>query len=141
VRDGRAGYAELARAAKTSEGRVARRLATLLELGVVYLDVDLAGVALGYPISAYVWLSVLPSQLQRAGETLATHPEAPFVAAETGRANVVASLMCRDLDELYAYATDRIGAIQGVTAIEISPVALRLKQAGARVDGGRLSGI
>ena len=141
ARDGRATYAELARAARTTEGRATRRLAALLESGVVYLDVDLAGVALGFPISAYVWLSVLPSHLQQACEALATHSEAPFVAAVTGRANAVASVMCRDLDELYAYATDRVGVISGVTAIEIAPVVLRLKQAGTRVDGGRLAGI
>lgn len=139
ARDGRAGYGTLARAAGSSEGRVTRRLATLLASGVVYFDVDLAGAALGFPVSAYVWLTVAPAHLDAACHALSRHTEAPFVAAISGRANVVVSVTCRDLDHLYTYTTERIGAIDGVTAVEVSPVLRRLKQAGSLVDGDRLS--
>jgi DNA-binding Lrp family transcriptional regulator len=138
-RDGRAGYGTLARASGLSEGRVTRRLATLLESGVVYFDVDVAGAALGFPVSAYVWLTVAPAHLDSACAALSRHPQAPFVAAISGRANVVVSVTCRNLDELYAYATDQLGSIDGVHAIEIAPVLRRLKQAGAMVSGDRLS--
>jgi DNA-binding Lrp family transcriptional regulator len=137
--DGRAGYGELARAAGVSEGRVTRRLGALLDSGVVYFDVDLAGAALGFPVSAYVWLTVAPAQLDAACRTLSRHTEAPFVAAISGRANLVVSVTCRDLDELYEYATARLGSIDGVQTIEVAPVMQRLKQAGALVDGDRLA--
>ena len=139
AREGRAGYGELARAAGLSEGRVTRRLAALLDCGVVYFDVDLAGAALGFPMSAYIWLTVAPAHIEAACAALSRHPEAPFVAAISGRANVVVSVTCRDLDELYEYATARLGAIEGVQAIEVAPVMRRLKQAGALVDGERLA--
>ncbi len=138
-RDGRAGYGELARASGLSEGRVTRRLATLLEHGVVYFDVDVAAAALGFPVSAYVWLTVAPAHLDAACLALSGHPETPFVAAVSGRANVVVSVTCRDLDELYGYVTARLGAVDGVQAVEIAPVLRRLKQAGAMVDGDRLA--
>jgi DNA-binding Lrp family transcriptional regulator len=138
ARDGRASITALARAAKTTEGRVSRRLAALFDTGVAYLDVDLAGAALGFPSSAYIWLTVPPALLESTCVALATHDETPFVAALSGRSNVVASVTCRDLDELYEYVTTKIAAIDGVQSMEISPVLRRLKQAGTLVDGDRL---
>jgi DNA-binding Lrp family transcriptional regulator len=138
ARDGRASYSTLGRAAGSTEGRAARRLTTLLESGVLYLDVDLAAAALGFPVSAYIWLTVPPAQLETACLTIADHEEAPFVAAVSGRTNVLASVTCADLDHLYRYVTTRVGAVEGVQNIEISPVLRRLKQAGALLDGDRL---
>ena len=139
TRDGRAGYGTLARASGLSEGRATRRLAALLDAGIVYFDVDVAGAALGFPVSAYVWLTVAPAELDAACCALSRHRQAPFVAAISGRANVVISVTCRNLDELYEYATADLGAVPGVQAIEIAPVLRRLKQAGTMVAGDRLS--
>lgn len=136
--DGRASFATLARAAGTSEARATRRLNALLRSGVAYLDIDLAGAALGFPTSAYIWLSVAPSRLDDTCRTIAEHGEAPFVAAISGRANIVVSVTCRSLDHLYEYVTERVGAIDGVQSIEVSPVLRRMKQAGTLVDEGRL---
>ena len=138
-RDGRAGYGQLARASGLTEGRAARRLATLVDSGAVYFDVDLASSLLGFPVSAYLWLTVAPAELDAACRALATHTEAPFVAAVSGSANVVVSVTCRDLDELYRYTTDRLGVIAGVQAVEVAPMLRKLKQAGTLVDGDRLA--
>jgi DNA-binding Lrp family transcriptional regulator len=139
ARDGRASYRELARAAGSTEGRVTRRLAALFDAGVMYLDVDLAGASVGFPLSAYLWLTVPPAALESTCTAIATHVEAPFVAAVSGTANIVASVTCRDLDHLYRYVTTRIGAIDGVQGLEVSPVLRRMKQAGTLLDGDRLA--
>lgn len=138
ARDGRASFSTLARAAGTTEARAARRLTALLRSGVVYLDIDLASVALGFPTTSYLWLSVAPDRLDATCRTLVGHVEAPFVAAISGRANVVVSVTCRSLDELYRYVTERVGPIDGVQTIEVSPVLRRLKQGGTLVEEGRL---
>jgi DNA-binding Lrp family transcriptional regulator len=70
---------------------------------------------------------------------MATHVEVPYVAVVSGTANIVASVTCRDLDHLYTYITSRVGAIEGVQGLEISPVLRRLKQAGTMLDGDRLA--
>ena len=138
ARDGRASFSTLAKAAGTSEARATRRLSTLLDAGVVYIDIDLAAATLGFPISAYLWLSVAPGRLDATCRALTKHVETPFVAAISGRENVVASVTCRTLDELYRYVTERVGPIEGVQSIEVSPVLRRMKQAGTLVDNGRL---
>jgi DNA-binding Lrp family transcriptional regulator len=139
ARDGRASYATLAGATGWSQGRVTRRLAALFGAGVLYLDLDLATELLGFPTTAYLWLRVEPASLVAVGTELARHQEVPFVAAVTGPANLVATVICRDTEALYEYVATRIGATAGVRELEVSPTLRRIKQAGSRMDGGRLA--
>ncbi len=139
AQDGRASYARLATASGWSENRVARRLAALLASRTVYLDVDVAAEALGFGATASLWLTVAAAHLAGAGEAIAAHREVPYAAAVTGRVNLLASVVCRDMDELYRYVTEKIGAIEGIQQVEVLPVLRRIKQAGALLDGNRLA--
>ncbi|GAA5200342.1 Lrp/AsnC family transcriptional regulator [Rugosimonospora acidiphila] len=137
--DGRASLAQLARACGQSEGRTARRLAALRDSGALYFDVDLATGLLGLGTAAHLWLTVVPHRLAAVGDQLAALPEVEFIAAVTGAANLFASVVCRDLDALYDLITNDLGVIDGVVALEVSPVSHRLKQSGALMDGDRLA--
>jgi DNA-binding Lrp family transcriptional regulator len=138
ARDGRASYARLATVSGWSEGRVARRVANLRASGLVFFDVDLAIQLLGFRTMAHLWLTVAPADLAEVGETIARHPEAAGVSAVTGTANLWASVVCRDADDLYRYVTARIGAIPAVRQLEISPTLRQIKHAGSLLDGPRL---
>ncbi len=48
-------------------------------------------------------------------------------------------MTCRSLDDLYRYVTESVGPIEGVQALEVSPILRRIKQAGTLVDGDRLA--
>jgi DNA-binding Lrp family transcriptional regulator len=137
--DGRAPLSVLAAAAGVSEGRAARRLAALLASGVVYLHVDLVASALGFSTAAYVWLTVGPAHLDGACAALSAHAETPYVAAVSGRSNIMIAVMTRSLADLYDYVTHRIGAIEGVQGVDVEPVLRQLKQAGSLFDGDRLA--
>jgi DNA-binding Lrp family transcriptional regulator len=139
ARDGRASYAELAAAAGWSQGRVARRVESLRDAGVLYFDVDLATELMGFASSAYLWLTVEPARLTAVGEQIAAHPEVPFVSAITGTANLIAAVLCRDTQALYRYVTTKISAAEGVRQLEISPMLRRVKQGGTRMAGQRLA--
>lgn len=140
IEDGRASHAALARAAGVGEGRAARRLATLVDRSVIYFDVDVSGPALGYHAPATLWLTVTPSELDAAGRALAQEREVAFAAAISGPQNLTATIVCGEVEDLYTFATARIGAIPGIQTMEISPVLRHVKQAGALVTGGRLAG-
>jgi len=137
--DGRAGYPALAAAAGWTESRVARRLETLQRHGIIYFDLDVATKMLGFNTTAYLWLTVEPARLGAIGEELAGHDEVPFAAAVSGPSNLLASVVCRDIEALYHYVSGRIGALHGVRQIETSPELRRLKQAGSLLDGPRLA--
>jgi DNA-binding Lrp family transcriptional regulator len=72
------------------------------------------------------------------GDQIARHAEVRFASAITGSANLVASVACRDTEELYRYVTTKISAVAGVRQLEISPILRRVKQAGTWMEGPRL---
>jgi DNA-binding Lrp family transcriptional regulator len=135
AQDGRISYAELAARTARPEAQVARRVDALLSSGAIYLDMDIAVELLGFTTSALLYLTVAPAALSAVGEELANHPEAAFVAAVTGPANLTASVLCTSPQQLYRYLTTSIAAMPAIHAVETSPVLHRVKQAGSLMRG------
>jgi DNA-binding Lrp family transcriptional regulator len=127
--DGRASYADLASATHWHESTVRRRVDELRAAGVLYLDVDVDETAFGIRTQATLWMSVTPARLAAVGTALAQHPEIPFVAATTGTSNLIATVLCQDDQGLYRYLTERIAALDGVTALEVVPTIRNVKRA------------
>jgi DNA-binding Lrp family transcriptional regulator len=128
-RDGRASYAELAHATHWHESTVRRRVEELRAAGVLYLDVDVEDTVFGIYTRAHLWMSVAPARLAAVGEALARHPEVPFVAATTGRNNLISSALFPDDQALYRYLTERIASLDGVNAVEVAPIIRTVKRA------------
>ncbi|MGW4878109.1 Lrp/AsnC family transcriptional regulator [Streptomyces sp. NPDC004262] len=137
--DGRTGVLDLARATGWSKGRVSSRLDELLRGRALYLAVDLAYARFGFHATAYLWLTVNPGSLRATGAALSRHPETTFAAAVTGSANLLVTVTCRTMNDLYAYVADTVGALPAVTQVDVVPVLHRLKQAGTRLHNGRLA--
>jgi DNA-binding Lrp family transcriptional regulator len=129
ARNGRASYAELAQATHWHESTVRRRVEELRAGGVLYLDVDVDDAAFGIGTHAHLYLSVAPARLAAVGGALAEHPEVPFVAATTGRSNLMATVLCRDDHDLYRYLTERIASLDGVNALEVVLAIRSVKRA------------
>ncbi|WP_245883284.1 Lrp/AsnC family transcriptional regulator [Streptomyces hyaluromycini] len=138
-RDGRAGVVELARSTGWSQARVSARLEQLLAEHAVYVAVDLAYDRFGFHATAYLWLTVAPGHLHATGETLSRHPATTFAASVTGAANLLVTVTCRNVDDLYMYVTGVVGAIPHVVQVDVVPVLHRLKPAGTRLQDGRLA--
>ncbi|MFF7467793.1 AsnC family transcriptional regulator [Streptomyces sp. NPDC008092] len=138
ARDGRAGVVELARACGWSKSRVSARLEELLAAGALRIAVDLAYPRFGFHSPAYLWLTVAPGGLSATGEILSAHPETTFAAAVTGSANLLVTVTCRTMDDLYSYVTTKVGALDAVRQVDVVPVLRRVKQAGTRLHDGRL---
>jgi DNA-binding Lrp family transcriptional regulator len=129
ARDGRASYAELAEATHWHESTVRRRVEELRAAGLLYLDVDVDEAAFGVKTQANLCMSVTPARLAAVGSALAQHFEIPFAAATTGSSNLIASVLCWDDQALYRYITERIAALDGVTALEVVPTIRNVKRA------------
>jgi DNA-binding Lrp family transcriptional regulator len=136
--DGRATTARLAEAAGISEGRAARRLATLIQTRTLVIDVDLAHDVFGLTVGAQIHFTVSPARQREVGEALAQFPEMGFVAAMSGRDNLLAAVACRDLAQLYEFTTGRVGALKGIVSMEVVPFTRVVKQSGGLVVDGRL---
>ncbi|RMB85958.1 Lrp/AsnC family transcriptional regulator [Streptomyces shenzhenensis] len=125
--DGRATVADLAAATGQTESGAKRRVTRLRRAGVLYFQVEYDHEPLGYGAEAVLWLKVAPPRLRSVGQALAGHREVRFAAAVSGRANIMASVLCRTTEELFAYLADRVGSIQGVQAVEAVPTLREIK--------------
>ncbi len=138
ARDGRASHAELARATGWSVPRVARHLAALESSGTLLYDVDILPEQMGYHVNAILWLTLPPKHTHAVGNQLATHDEVAFVAAITGRSNLMAVVICRDDEDLYRYLAGRFAAVRHLATYDISVRTEQLKQSTSLVTHGRL---
>ncbi|MFJ8431971.1 Lrp/AsnC family transcriptional regulator [Kitasatospora sp. NPDC094019] len=136
--DGRASHTRLAQATGWSATRVARRLETLEAAGSLTYGIDILAERLGYDLNAVLWLQVDLPGLHRIGEELARHEECPFVAATSGRHNLMAVVICEDTPAFYRYLGSRLAGVEGIRGYEISIRARRLKQSVSLVHHGRL---
>jgi DNA-binding Lrp family transcriptional regulator len=136
--DGRASLADLASGADLTPSRVSRRLQKLIVDRILHIDVELAPAALGYHSRANLWLRVHPSETKSVGRALARMPEVGFAAAISGRNNLHAVIHCHDLDELFDFTSDRIGALPGLESADVSLIHRQVKQATTLVAGNRL---
>ena len=125
--DGRATHRELAARTHRHESTVRRRVEELVGSGMLYFDLDVDSELLGLRSRANLWASVAPSALMAVGAALTEHREVPFVAATTGRTNLMASLACSDDVALFEFLTREIAGLDGVTHLETSPVIRSLK--------------
>jgi DNA-binding Lrp family transcriptional regulator len=130
VRDGRAGYPELAGATGWSQATAKRRLEHLRDSGVLFFDVDVDPPLLGFEMIAILWLAVEPAALRRTVQAVARHPEVAFAAATTGPTNLLMFVACRDAAALYDYLEGGIGSLPGVRHVESAPVIRDSKRAG-----------
>ncbi|MEU5210343.1 AsnC family transcriptional regulator [Streptomyces sp. NPDC020742] len=129
-RDGRTGQAELAAATGWSPATVARRLTALRDAGALFFDVEVDDALFGATTQAMLWMAVAPARLDRVATALAGHAELAFVAATTGRTNVVAQALCPDPAALHRYLTGRLGGQAAIHTLETAPVLRTVKGAG-----------
>ena len=135
AKDGRTPIPALAAATGWSATTVRRRMTELRERGAFFYDVEFDRDLFAMTVSAMLWLSVHPAELDRAGRELAEHPEVAFAAATTGPTNLYASLATSGVDALYRYLTERVAVLPGVTAVESAPVMRSIKGSGPLPTG------
>jgi len=128
--DGRASYADLARRADTTALTARRRLEVLVGDQVLRLatEVDLA--RLGIRTEALLWITVASGGLEETGRELSRHPQVRFASATTGQTNLLVAVAAADLNALYHFLNDTIGALTHVSTIEVTPILSGVKRTG-----------
>ncbi|MEV8538415.1 Lrp/AsnC ligand binding domain-containing protein [Streptomyces sp. NPDC051572] len=130
IEDGRASYTDLARRADITPLTARRRLEALVGDQVVRLatEVDLA--RLGIRTEALLWITVAPGGLEETGRRLSRHPQVRFASATTGSANLLVAVAAADLNALYHFLNDTIGALPHITTLEVTPILSGVKRTG-----------
>jgi Lrp/AsnC family transcriptional regulator for asnA, asnC and gidA len=126
--DGRMASAEIARRLDgISERTVRYRIDRLVERGVIQIGAIVNPRALGYAVTADVWIEVAPNMLRHVADRLAALQEVSYVAYSTGDRDLSIQVYARDNEELHAFVSDVVGSIPGVTRTSIMLVPWKVK--------------
>lgn len=132
--DGRLPLSAIARKLAASESSVARAMDRMVSRGGLQFRTLVEPGLLGYGVEFMLWLSIQPGHLHEAGRRLAAHPGTKFLAAATGRFNLVGQMVLPARADLFAYTAEVIGTLPGLNASDVTLHLATLKRAWIRVD-------
>jgi len=136
--DGRVAFKEVSKLVGSSESTVARRVDSLVKRGCLRFRTLAEPAMFGYALEFMLWLSVVPGELDRAGQQLAAHPGTKYLSATTGRFNLVGQIVLRHYGELYRHTTDVVGALPGLREADVTLQVSTLKRAWAPTPAASL---
>ncbi len=108
----------MARELSVSEGTVRRRLANLLEDGVIRVVAIAEPERVGYHTSAYVGLEVDPAQVEAVAAEQARLHETEHVAITTGSYDIFIWVHLGSSEALASFLHQKVGIIPGVRHTE-----------------------
>jgi Lrp/AsnC family transcriptional regulator, regulator for asnA, asnC and gidA len=126
--DGRMTNTEVARRLGLAEATVRKRVARLLEHGVMQFQAWVDPLKVGYDIYAILQIQVNPPQIETAAETLAKFPEIAFLGVCTGAFDIFAAAVFRSNADLYDFLTRRLGEVPGITRTSSSSMIRLVKR-------------
>lgn len=113
--DGRCSNREIARNLGVPEATVRYRVRRLTESGLLRITALVEPERLGYTLTAVVSLQTEAQRVPDIAKTLASFPEVMYLVITTGEFDIILTATFLDQDDLYAFLTDRLANIEGVT--------------------------
>lgn len=125
--DGRMSNTEIARRVGVGEATVRRRIERLQRDGTVTIAAFLNPFHFGYAGVAIIGLRVDLGRTTAIAESLAAHDEVRYIALATGAYDLVLEVAFPDPLSLRTFLTERLGAVDGIRAVETSLTPAILK--------------
>ncbi len=116
--NGRRTNADIARSIKMSEATVKNRIDKLIENGIVRVLAVLNPKTLGFLANALLGIRVLPGNLEKVGDSLASINEVVYLGYVTGRYDILIEVLLRDPDEFFDFISNHVHKISGIVSTE-----------------------
>ena len=126
--DGRMSSAEIARQLGVAERTVRARIDRLVSDRVIRLVATIVPGAVGYGVTADVFLEVEAGRIQEIADLIADMPEVGYVGLSTGDRDISIQLYAPSVEALYDFVTNRLGTIPGVARTNTFIIPKILKQ-------------
>jgi Lrp/AsnC family transcriptional regulator for asnA, asnC and gidA len=118
--DGRASFRDIGQRTGVSERAISTRFTRLVAEDLVRVIAVGNPHALGFQGLAWVGVSLSDlADVDEVAEAFGRIPQVSYLVSVSGRFDLMGELVCRDRDHLLATLNDRIGAIEGVEAVEV----------------------
>jgi Lrp/AsnC family transcriptional regulator for asnA, asnC and gidA len=119
-RNGRSANTDIARALGLTETTIRKRIARLVDEGLVHVVAVPTPEAVGVTMSAIIGVSVNLGDLDTVSKTLAKRPEVRYLGLSTGRFDIMLEAFFDDSEHLLAFVSEQLGSLAGVTGVETS---------------------
>jgi Lrp/AsnC family transcriptional regulator for asnA, asnC and gidA len=127
IEDGRMSGAEIARRLGSTERVIRYRIDQLIQDGVIQVSAVVNPSAVGFPVTADVWVEVEPGQVMTVARKLMRLEEVSYVACSTGDRDVSIQVNACGIEALHSFVTEVLGNVPGVTKTRTLIVPLILK--------------
>jgi Lrp/AsnC family transcriptional regulator, regulator for asnA, asnC and gidA len=119
-KDGRASNTEIGREVGLTETTIRKRVARLVDEGLVSIVAVPTPEAVGMTTSAIIGISVQLQHIHEVSDALVSMPEVRYVGASTGRYDLIIEAFFADHEHLLEFVSSGLGSMAGVTAVETS---------------------
>ena len=119
-RNGRTSNTEIGRALGLTETTIRKRIARLVDEGLVNIVAVPTPRAVGTTMSAIIGISVNLGDLDMVSRTLSASPEVRYLGLSTGRYDIILEAFFNDTEHLLSFVSDRLGSLPEVTSVETS---------------------
>ena len=119
---------EVARRLGLAEATVRKRVARLVETGVMQFQAWVDPLKVGYDIYAIIQIQVSPPYIESVAETLREFPEIAFLGVCTGDFDIFAAAVLRSNADLYDFLTKRLSQVTGINRTATSSMIRLVKR-------------
>jgi Lrp/AsnC family transcriptional regulator, regulator for asnA, asnC and gidA len=119
-KNGRTSNTEIGRALGLTETTIRKRIARLVDEGLVNIVAVPTPRAVGVTLSAIIGISVRLGDLDTVSKTVSKSPEVRYLGLSTGRYDIILEAFFNDSEHLLAFVAEQLGALPGVTGVETS---------------------
>lgn len=120
--DGRMATREIARRCRMAEGPIRRRVARLLDEGIIRVTVLTEPTSVGLLLSALLLIKCRMDRMEAVSQDLADQPEVRYVAVVTGAYELIVEAFFYSRKHLTAFLTTRLAKMDGVIESQTSVV-------------------
>lgn len=122
----RQSYQDLAVTLNVDASTVQRRVKRLIDQRIIFLDVELNTVGLGYHV-VVLGLNVSPGHVDTVAEGLARQPNVEYVMITSGPYDIMAWSSHRDSEDLFDFITGDLAKIPNISGVEVMPLLRLMK--------------
>lgn len=117
-RDGRMSNTEVGRALGVPEATARKRIARLVDNGLIHVTAVPTPEAVGVTVSAMIGVSVTLTELDTVAERVRGFPSVRYLGISVGRYDLMIEAFFESQSALLDFVKDELGALPGVTDVE-----------------------
>ena len=126
--DGRISNTEIAKSLSVSEATIRSRIKRLVDDEIIQIVAVSNPLKLGFEITGDLYITVDMAKMENVIKAISRFKELWYIVATTGRSNLNAEFVVKNLEDLHELVYDRLSRIDGVRQVETAIIMKYVKR-------------